>query len=548
MWLRSERRERRLRRSRSIILPSILTKKSSSHKINNNNKSYISTSSNKCNNNNSSSSSSSGSSNNTTKVKRLINRKVSSPILKIVKANKSQKISDDCKENCWIETTDVTLFEEGSTRCVVVNEDSNDNTTLQYDKNIDIGYPSDHLNQFGPINVNQDSNSSIISSSCCSCDAEGLSSSKHESKSNSNIIKCISECDSTTGFDSYHGQQQQQQQQIDNTIAIGTNLSSAASSSSSSSSTSTRSTEDNENSNKLLFDVIVPEVDSTTDLLLSSSSSSDKKPRDLLNLILPPVFYHNFPTPDITPSNKQFPCYNSLTNTFFDDEMSKNSVDNDNQFTDYAAYNSYFSQSVISGMASTCHQDIDLSAQQQQHNLTGIDQANNDLAYLSMNQTAIDNLKALSNFQTQNFINLPRPEDNDNFIQSVQQQLPLPPPPAEESMNNHHDDTDMSQGDIRLETDECMEIEEIDARQVLTWNTFDPFVFIKHLPPLTNIIRAKCPALPLKTRSSPEFTLVLDLDETLVHCSLQELSDASFKFPVLFQVCHYKTNKFDFLI
>eukprot|EP00878_Enallax_costatus_P003313 GHUV01003519.1.p1 GENE.GHUV01003519.1~~GHUV01003519.1.p1 ORF type:complete len:333 (+),score=74.38 GHUV01003519.1:361-1359(+) len=66
---------------------------------------------------------------------------------------------------------------------------------------------------------------------------------------------------------------------------------------------------------------------------------------------------------------------------------------------------------------------------------------------------------------------------------------------------------------------------------------FDPFVFIAQLGPIDHYADpARQPLLPRQTRTCKQKTLVLDLDETLVHSTLDAACGvgADFTFPVMF--------------
>ena len=73
---------------------------------------------------------------------------------------------------------------------------------------------------------------------------------------------------------------------------------------------------------------------------------------------------------------------------------------------------------------------------------------------------------------------------------------------------------------------------------------FDPWVFIHGLPPLSSCVRANRP--PILPRKSPvhknKNTLVLDLDETLVHCTVDEVANADVVFPVVFNGEQYQVH------
>lgn len=85
-------------------------------------------------------------------------------------------------------------------------------------------------------------------------------------------------------------------------------------------------------------------------------------------------------------------------------------------------------------------------------------------------------------------------------------------------------------GQDSIMVDASMEEEEYEE-----FDDFDPYFFIKNLPALSTVVPTFRPMLlPKQTRRCPSTTLVLDLDETLVHSSLEPCDDADFTFTVKF--------------
>jgi Dullard-like phosphatase family protein len=83
--------------------------------------------------------------------------------------------------------------------------------------------------------------------------------------------------------------------------------------------------------------------------------------------------------------------------------------------------------------------------------------------------------------------------------------------------------------------------EDKEGEKVDLEEAFNPYAFIKSLPPHHTVVpRARTHfVLPKKAASAPKITLVLDLDETLVHCSIEPLNNADLTFPVVFNDMEY---------
>lgn len=79
-----------------------------------------------------------------------------------------------------------------------------------------------------------------------------------------------------------------------------------------------------------------------------------------------------------------------------------------------------------------------------------------------------------------------------------------------------------------------------DDQYVFDEDEFDPFLFIKNLPPLSKEMKSRPSPLPKKEANAPRISLALDLDETLVHCSVEPLTDAELTFTVTFNGIDYE--------
>ncbi|KAG7230652.1 hypothetical protein INR49_025369 [Caranx melampygus] len=73
-------------------------------------------------------------------------------------------------------------------------------------------------------------------------------------------------------------------------------------------------------------------------------------------------------------------------------------------------------------------------------------------------------------------------------------------------------------------------------------DVFNPFTFIKNIPSQSQHSRPRIRDIPPKTRSTPEATLVVDLEETLMFSSLNVIEDAEFTFHTAFQDHQYKVH------
>lgn len=84
--------------------------------------------------------------------------------------------------------------------------------------------------------------------------------------------------------------------------------------------------------------------------------------------------------------------------------------------------------------------------------------------------------------------------------------------------------------------------EEVEGEEDVSEEEFDAYLFMANVPPRSSLEAPAIapPGLPQKLKNSPRLTLVLDLDETLVHCSLEKIDNPDLIFTVQFDEVEYQ--------
>jgi len=124
---------------------------------------------------------------------------------------------------------------------------------------------------------------------------------------------------------------------------------------------------------------------------------------------------------------------------------------------------------------------------------------------------------------------------------------------GEEGEEIKEEDEDEDEEDVCDDDEE--EVEEEEGTVPYYEEMYDPFIFIRRLqqlseatpPELLNVIFQFPPVLPVlppKALLSKKVTLVLDLDETLVHCSVEPVASADLVFPVEWEGVHYTIHAY----
>ena len=128
-------------------------------------------------------------------------------------------------------------------------------------------------------------------------------------------------------------------------------------------------------------------------------------------------------------------------------------------------------------------------------------------------------------FSVAHLVELASPTASSPGKQNVE--VALEPEPVEQL--NFDEDVETPEADVSYRSEE--ESEELE---------FCPYYFIQSLPAYEEVaIPNREHVLPKPTETPPKMSLVLDLDETLVHCSVEAVKDADYKFPVEYDGMEY---------